>query len=730
MKRPTRYISFAAGLGFTLAACMVGLRGQTATLPPDSQSTEANITRLTTNLLERSQFAHHPLDSDLAGKFLDGYLDALDGTHSLFLQSDIAEFSKYRRTLSLATRSVGDTSASRTIFERYLQRLEQRTAFVNDALRTTRFDFTGHDVYSFDREHAPRPANLNGAQELWRQELRADYLQEKLGRLSPENIVTKLTRRYAQQLSTMKSLHNNEVLEIYLDALAHVYDPHSDYLGHEQMESLSIAMNLSLFGVGASLENADGYCTIRELLPGGPAERSGLLKPGDQIVAVAQGNKEPADVVNMPLSQIVELIRGPKGTPVSLSIVTASATKGSVPKTVTLVRDEIQLEDQQAKARIVDLPMAKGTKLRLGIIDLPSFYAGLDDRATGERRSVTHDVADLLTKLEADHVQGLIVDLRRNGGGSLNEAVRLTGLFIRKGPVVQIRDANGDVEIDNDPDPSVAYDGPMILLTSRFSASASEILAGALQDYGRAVVVGDSSTFGKGTVQSILPLARFMDQSGLAHTYDPGALKITVSKFYRPSGASTQLHGVSADITMPSTSDFSDVSESTMKDPLPWDTVAPAHYDHLNRVEPYIGALRDKSALRIKGEKEFIHLAEVITQLKRNLTTKSVSLNESERHKELAQSDARQNELERESEAHRASWPTVYDITLKNAVTPGLPQPTAFADNSHKTDTKTSSPASNGKGNGSPHKSLATDITLNESVRILADYVNLMHQAH
>jgi carboxyl-terminal processing protease len=220
-----------------------------------------------------------------------------------------------------------------------------------------------------------------------------------------------------------------------------------------------------------------------------------------------------------------------------------------------------------------------------------------------------------------------------------------------------------------------------------------------------------------------------MDQGGLAHTYDPGALKITVSKFYRPSGASTQLHGVSADIILPSTSDFSDVSESTMKDPLPWDAVAPAHYDYLNRVEPYIGALRDKFASRIKGEKEFTHLAEAIAQLKKSLATKSVSLNESERRKELAQSNARQTELERESEAHRASRPTVYDITLKNAATPGLPLPTAFVDNSHTTDTKTSSLAGDRRGNGSHHKSFATDIILNESVRILADYVNLMHQS-
>ncbi len=733
MKHPTRITSFATTLGLTFAICMMGFRGQSATLPAGSGSTEANITRLTTNLLERSQFAHHPLDNDLAGKFLDNYLDGLDGTRSLFLQSDVDEFAAYRANLAQSTRRAGDTSAEQAIFRRYLKRLEQRATYVSSILHTARFDFTGHDVYYFDREHAQRPLNLAAAQDLWRTELRAEYLQEKLGDIQPNKIVEKLTNRYAHQLRTMKTLRGDELLEIYLNALAHVYDPHSDYLGHEEMESLSIAMNLSLFGIGATLETVNGYCKIREMLPGSPAAKSGLLKLGDRIVAVAQAGKEPVDIMNMPISRAVELIRGPKGSTVSLSIIPAGAPDSSPQKTVNLVRDEIQLEDQRAKARILDLPAAKGKKLRLGVIDLPSFYADLDDHAEGGHRSVTADVAQLLAKLKSENVKGLIIDLRHNGGGSLNEAVSLTGLFIHDGPVVQTRDSSGKVEVDADRDPSVLYDGPLIVLTSRFSASASEILAGALQDYGRAMIVGDSSTFGKGTVQSIVPLARFMNQSGLAHAYDPGALKITVSKFYRPSGDSTQLRGVASDIVLPSISDVSDISESSMKDPLPWDAVPPVHHEFLNRVRPYVNALHEKSIRRIKSEREFTDLASAIAQLKKALATKSVSLNEGERRQELAQSKTRDRALELESKAHRSAWPTVYDITLKNASSPGLPPPTAFAVSPQKAGTQPSLHAHGDVGDpdvDSTKRPLATDIILNEGVHILADYVDVIHRDH
>ncbi|HKP59661.1 MAG TPA: carboxy terminal-processing peptidase [Polyangiales bacterium] len=712
------------GFGFFSLLAALNCAGHTALAAP-AGSTEAAITRLTTDLLEQSQFSHHALDRELAGKFLDSYLEALDARRSFFLQTDVTEFDAYRATLAQVT-DKGDTTAARAIYRRYLERLKQRSTFVATTLKSAKFDFGGKDEFVLDREKAERPKDMAAAQELWRQQLRAEYLQEKLGGSAPTQIVTKLTRRYAQQFEIMKGLSDNEVLEMYLNALAHVYDPHSDYLGHEQMESLSISMNLSLFGIGAALENADGYCTVREVLPGGPAARSGALRPGDRIIAVAQGSKDPVDVVNMPLSRTVGLIRGPKGSTVRLSVLVAGAAEGSPPKILTLVREKIQLADQEAKARIIDLPRAGGATLRLGVVDVPEFYADIGGHDEAEKRSVTEDVARLLIKLKAEGVQGILLDLRRNGGGSLKEAISLTGLFIKKGPVVQTRAATGDVRVESDQDRSVAYDGPLVVLTSRFSASASEILAGALQDYGRAVIVGDSQTFGKGTVQNILPLDRIMTQAGLAYSYDPGALKITISKFYRPGGASTQLRGVAADIVLPSTSDISDVSESALKDPLPWDSVPPTPYERLERVKPYLGALRDKSAKRVASDKGFALLTEDIARLKTSLDSKSISLNEATRRKELDEGKARRKEREQQLEAFRAAQPKSYEITLKNAGTAGLPSAATGVDKPDPEKDKDKDKPQGDTNDAPVLQEFAQNTILNEGVQVLADYTEAL----
>jgi len=722
MKFPAHIATRLLAVGLSLGLGAVALEAPSARAP-NLQATEANVTRLTTTILERSQFAHHPLDSELAGKFLDSYLDALDGRRSLFLQSDIEEFGAYRATLAQLTRE-GNTSAAHAIWRRYLQRLQERTTYLTQQLKTASFEFTGQDSYSFDREHAARPRDAAAAQAGWRQDLRAEYLDEKLRDVPKKQIVTTLTRRYEQQQRTMQALDKNDVLEAYLNALAHVYDPHSDYLGHEQMESLSIAMNLSLFGIGAVLESKDGFTTIREVLPGGPAGRGGILQPGDRIVGVAQAGKDAVDIVNMPLSRAVELIRGPKGSRVTLTIIPASAPEGSLPKPVALVRDEIQLEDQQAKARIVDLPSGQGSVLRVGVIDLPSFYADMGSPGAKGRRSVTADVARLLSKLQAEHVHGVVVDLRRNGGGSLEEAISLTGLFIPQGPVVQTRGPDGKVDVDADTDPAQLYAGPLVLLTSRFSASASEILAGALQDYGRALVVGDSSTFGKGTVQSVLPLARIMDQSGLAHSYDPGALKVTIRKFYRPGGSSTQMRGVESNIVVPSTTDFSGVSESAMKDPLPWDAVPVAAFVREERVVPYLDALRQKSAQRIAAAQDFVYLAEDIARLRKSLATKTISLNEAQRRQELAEAKTRQAEREKERAARKTQKPATYEITLKNAATPGLP-PALSASNPPAPPAAKKGSDTPGDASDPTTPAGRDDIILSEAERILADYVDL-----
>jgi carboxyl-terminal processing protease len=686
--------------------------------------TDRNITRVTADLLENSQFSQHPLNNALAAKFLDRYLDSLDPAHMLFLQSDAREFDGFRSRLADMTRRAGDLAPERIIFRRYLERLDQRVTYVTNQLQHDKFEFNGHDSISLDRAKAPRPADLAAARELWHQNVRAEYLQEKLAGKQPAGIVATLTQRYNRTLLTMKKLTSGDVLEVYLNALAHVYDPHSDYLGREQMDDFSIAMNLSLFGIGATLRAEDGYCKIADLMPGGPAARSGLLQPGDRIVAVGQGDQKPVDIVDMPLPDAVKLIRGSKGTRVRLTLIPAGSADASARKTIMLVRDEVKLEDQQARARIVDWPQTNGPVLRLGVIDLPAFYGDYDRRAGATPSSATADVAKLIHKLEAGHIQGLILDLRNNGGGSLAEAITLTGLFIPQGPVVQTRELDGRTDVEAGPDAAELYDGPLIVLTSRFSASASEILAGALQDYGRALIVGDQSTFGKGTVQTVVPLAALMDQNRLAHSFDPGALKVTIRKFYRPSGASTQLRGVAADITLPSLSDVAEVGEAELRDPLPWDCIPSSNYTREDAVSPFVNDLRAQSARRVANDQDFADLREDIARLKQNLATKTVSLNEAERRRENEAVQAREAAREKALAARRESQPVTYDITVQNADRPGLPAPV----------TAISTPATHGAAAaaGKVKKAEAVvpsiDPDLRESEHILADYVNLLHQ--
>jgi carboxyl-terminal processing protease len=686
--------------------------------------TESNITRVTAGLLEQSQFSHHRLDDSLAAKFLGRYLDSLDPSHLLFFQSDLKEFDSFRAQLPEMTRRGGDTTPAHSIFKRYLDRLDQRVSFATNLLQTAKFDFTGHDTYSFDREKVERPKDLQAAQEQWRQVVRAEFLQEKLADKQPSEIVVTLSRRYTRLLQTMKNFSSEDVLEVYLNALAHVYDPHSDYFGRGQMDDFSISMNLSLFGIGATLRSDDGYCKIYELVPGGPAARSGLLKAGDRIVAVAQENEKPVDIVEMPLTDAVKLIRGPKGTRVSLTLVPAGAGIESARKTITIVRDEVKLADQQAKARIVDWPRTNGPALRMGVIDLPSFYGGFAEKGESSVSSATADIDKLIVKLKAEHIQGLVLDLRRNGGGSLEEAINLTGLFIRKGPVVQTREPDGHTDIGADTDPAELYDGPLIVLTSRFSASASEILAGALQDYGRALIVGDESTFGKGTVQSVIPLERLMDRYGLDHSVDPGALKVTIRKFYRPSGSSTQLKGVAADIVLPSLSGASGVGEAELQDPLPWDRVPTSEFSKEDRVGRFAVPLRDLSRARVSSDPDFTYLREDIAKLKKNLATKTVSLNEAERRLENANNKSLEAARNKERAARKESEPISYEITLQNAGIAGLPAPVASA----KETSVKPSPSPDEDGDRAEDAVSATDPDLREAEKIMVDYVDLLHR--
>lgn len=695
----------------------------------DADQTKAAVTVLTAKILEGSQFAHHQLDDPLAAKFLNRYLDTLDSEHLIFLQSDVDEFAHFTQEITGAMRQSGDTTPAQVIFQRYLKRLDERAAFVADLLKKERFEFTSNEQYRYDRKDAPYPRDLAAAQALWRQRLRSEYLQEKLAGKEESGIAKTLANRSNRLVQTMRKLGGDTVTEFYLNALAHVYDPHSDYMGREEYATFNIGMNLSLAGIGATLQSVDGYCKIRQLVPGGPAARSGLLRSGDRIVGASRGEgKEMVDLVDMPLNQAVDLIRGPKGSTVHLSILPAGDVDSAVRKTVTIVRDEIKLEDQQAKARIVDLPSESGKSgktERIGVIDLPAFYSS---RVGGEKSgtSATADVVKLISKLKQEKITGLILDLRRNGGGSLEEAINLTGLFIPKGPVVQTRTLEGHIEVGADQDDSTLYDGPMVVLTSRLSASASEILAGALQDYGRALIVGDAATFGKGTVQTVIPLGEVLKRQGLTPSADPGALKVTISKFYRPSGKSTQLAGVASDIVLPSLTDTPEIGEAELGNPLPWDTIPAASFPVHDLVQPYLADLRALSAKRIAKDTGFAALQEDRARFQKDRETKSISLNEATRRQEIADNKARMAARKKERAANPVARAVTYEITLKNIGRSGLGDPVKASQDADKNTPESDSATAGSPDDEAETPKTADDIVLREAEHILTDYSHLL----
>jgi carboxyl-terminal processing protease len=660
------------------------------------------IAFVTAVMLERLEYMQHPFDATISARLFDAYLSALDPQHLHFLQSDLNEFAAYRTNLwrlTLKRSQVADTSPAYVIFYRYMDRLKDHVNYVDELLKTEKFDFTADERAVLNRHDFPYPKNLDEAKTIWRQRLRYEYLMNKIDRDSKktndvtakvespthgtnapaktmrEEIVETLGKNYHRTLKTFQDWDSNDVLNQYLESLARSYDPHSDYQGKDEYDDFAMLMNLSLFGIGAELKQVDGYCTIDNLL-NGPAKLSKKIKAHDRIVAVAQSNQPPVDIFEMPITKAVRLIRGPKGSEVRLTIIPAGASD-SARQVVTLIRDEIKLENGEAKGKIFEVPGEKGATRRLGLIDLPSFYATIDANGNPTPKSTTADVAHLLEKFRQEKVEGVILDLRRNGGGSLEEAIRLAGLFIKEGPVVQIKRADPEaaIEVREDNDPSIAYDGPLILLTSKFSASASEIVAGALQDYGRALIVGDTSTFGKGTAQQLYYLSKLPTFADMSH--DPGTLKLTNSKFYRASGASTELKGVAADITLPSLwNDSTEVGESTLDNHFPWDTIESSHFEKVNMVQSVLSELSKRSNQRTATNKEFTYLRADIERIRKQREDKTVSLNEKQQLADRAQIVAEHQQREKERGARKTDEPKVYELTVKQASEPGLPAPT------------------------------------------------------
>src|SRR5450755_2035852 len=623
-------------------------------------------------LLEEGHYTHQPLNEEVSRKFLRTNLELLDFSHLFFTQQDVDMLSaKYATSLDDDV-LLGNLKPAYEIYDLYMKHVDDRVAKIKAMLKEP-VDFKNDGTIELSRQKASWPKNEAEADALWRGRITNELLQEHLSEHPIEPGPQLIARRYDRLARNVHEQDKEEQVKLFLDALSQAYDPHSEYLSKADLKNFSINMGLSLVGIGAMLRSEDGYAKIESLVPGGPAQTSGRLKVGDRISAVAQGSKDFVDVRDMRLDKVVEQIRGKKGTKVRLLVIPASAADPAQRKTVELVRDEIKLKDQEARADIIIKKNRNGDPVKLGWLTLPSFYADMDSH----KKSTTKDVLALLKRLKAEKINGLVIDLRRNGGGSLEEAISLTGLFIKSGPIVQTKGANDRVIISTDPDPGIAYDGPLVVLTSRQSASASEIFAAALQDYGRAVIVGDKNTFGKGTVQTILEIGRFTSLLG-SRSQDDGALKLTIQKFYRVAGGSTQLHGVASDIVLPSLSDLPEFGEGALKNCLPYDEVPKARYTKWSDSRGlFVDELKRRSEARIAADPEFHYVMEDMERLRKRLDDNRISLNEDVRRHELNEDKLRKETRAKERLARNVEDMHMIRLTLDNVDKPNI-QPILF----------------------------------------------------
>ena len=643
----------AVGLAALLGAAMtpspaVPTATATAVLAPTEQ--ENYVARRVADIVAREHYRRAPLDDHLSSLILDRYLDAIDGGRSYFFASDIAEFERYRYELDDAIKA-GDVEPAFVIFRRYQQRSRERMAYAIELLNK-KPDFDVDESFNFDREKEPWPANTAEMNELWRKRVKNDELSLVIAGKQWTEAADVLRKRYEHVAKRMDQSKPEDVFEAFMNAFVLSLDPHSNYFSARNSEEYNIQMSLSYEGIGASLQLTDDYVTVIDVIAGGPAATSGKLAANDRITAVGEGKTgELTDVIGWRLDDVVQKIRGPGGTLVRLQLLPAGAAPGTPQKVVEFTRNRVSLEAQAAH-KAMRVLQRNGHDVKVGIITVPSFYQDYDASRAGAKdyRSTTRDVQRLITELRKDGSDVLIMDLRANGGGYLPEAESLTGLFIDRGPVVQLRDTTGRIEVDDDPDPAVFYSGPMIVLVDRFSASASEIFAGAIQDYGRALIVGQQ-TYGKGTVQNAHPL----NYTIFGRKPELGQLNVTIGKYYRITGESTQDRGVTPDIALPSLIDANEVGESTRDRALPWDHIEPATFRVEGDLKATAASLEKLHQERTANSADFRYLHDDIAALEAMRSQKTLSLN-------IKTREAERKRLESERLERENAWRAAHDV--------------------------------------------------------------------
>jgi len=635
-----RYFSRVVVVIFT-ALISVAAISDTKQVPLDSLEPTRDHRKATEGIVQLMQRYHYKpvkVNDTLSDQIFDRFLDTLDSQKRFLLASDIAEFEKYRLEFDDALRKA-QLDPVFEIFKRFRQRMEERALYAQGLLKLD-FDFTVDENYIFNREDADWAESEQVMDELWRKRVKNDILNLRLADQSNEELIETLEKRYERMARSVTQLNSNQVFQFFINAYTLSVEPHTSYFSPRSSENFNINMRLSLEGIGAALQTEDEYTVVRRVITGGPAALSKQISVDDRIVGVGNGKKEEiVDVVSWPLDDVVDLIRGPKGTTVRLKILPGSAPTGTPPQIITLVRDKIKLEEQAAKSSVLEVP-GVGNARRIGVIDLPTFYRDSAARAQGQAdfRSTTRDVSRLLGELQSTDggVDGVIIDLRGNGGGSLVEATQLTGLFIEDGPVVQIREASGKVEAQNDNDPAVVYDGPLAVLVDRSSASASEIFAAAIQDYGRGVILGEP-TFGKGTVQSVVPL----DRKGKL-----GQLKITIAQFFRVNGEGTQHRGVVPDVLFPTAMDSDAQGERGLDNALSWAEVARASFSEWSLEKPDYSQVQSRHESRYQANDSFDLLIEELDAQREARADREISLIESVRKQENLERGTNREERE------------------------------------------------------------------------------------
>lgn len=593
---------------------------------------------LATKFLANWHYKDTRLDDELSIKIFDRYLDLLDPNFSFFLASDIETFAPFRLSLDDALQH-SDPSPAYEMFNVYVDRVHERVNFAREQLKKP-MDFTINENYAWDRSETKWAETQAALDEFWRQRVKNDFLRLRLAGKEDEAIIETLDDRYKNLERRITELNSDDIFQFFMNAFAQSIEPHTAYMSPRSSENFEISMRLSLEGIGALLGRENEYTSIASVVPGGPADKEGSLKAGDRVTAVGQGRDgKLQDVIGWRVDDVVDLIRGPKHTVVRLEVLHEDSGIDGLATIIEIVRDEVKLEEQAAKSSVIEIPGENEEMVKIGVIDLPVFYLDFSGRAKNlpDYRSSTRDVRKLIDEMKAEGIKGLIVDLRNNGGGSLLEATTLTGLFIDTGPVVQVRNSSGRISTEEDTDPGMAWDGPLAVLVNRYSASASEIFAAAIQDYGRGLIIGET-TFGKGTVQNLVDLD---DYAPSRDSGKMGQLKITMAQFFRVTGGSTQNRGVEPDIHFPSAGDPEDYGERSLDNALPWTSIPTAKYKREGDLDRMAAVADFRYQDRMADNQEFDWLLSDVEEFNRNKDKKEISLLETTRRDEKEKAEAK-----------------------------------------------------------------------------------------